>query len=164
MDAALDPSAWRDWFVATAGIGAALAGLVFVALSINLGAILKLPSVVGRGAESLVVLLSIAAVAVVGLWPADRTWVALGLLVVGVVAWAMVSYLALRPGAADGATAGQNASRIVLGQIATLPTILAGASLLVGAGPGLHLVVLGTLACIVSGVVGAWVLLVEILR
>jgi hypothetical protein len=38
---AYDPSEWTDLFVATAGASAALAGLVFVAVSINLERILS---------------------------------------------------------------------------------------------------------------------------
>lgn len=38
---AYDPSAWSDLFVATAGATAALSGLVFVAVSINIGRILE---------------------------------------------------------------------------------------------------------------------------
>ena len=45
---AYDASQWTDLFVASAGASAALAGLVFVAVSINVDRILKLEGVPGR--------------------------------------------------------------------------------------------------------------------
>jgi hypothetical protein len=164
MGSAYDPAAWSDWFVATAGIGAALAGLVFVALSINLREILRFGGVVERGAEALVMLLSIAVTAVVGLWPVDRDWVGLGLAFVGVAAWATAVTIFVRSGTLERSTTGQKVARVTLSQLATIPVALAGASLVVGIGPGLNLLVVATLGAIAAGVSGAWVLLVEILR
>src|SRR4051812_48838511 len=42
------PDGWHDFFVAMAGASAALAGLVMVALSVNIKAILALPSLPAR--------------------------------------------------------------------------------------------------------------------
>ena len=47
--AAYDVEPWSELFVATAGAGAALAGLVFVAVSINIDRILKLPGMPDAG-------------------------------------------------------------------------------------------------------------------
>jgi modulator of FtsH protease len=161
---AFDPEAWGEYFVATAGIGAALAGLVFVAFSINLREILRYPAVVGRGAESLLLLVSIALVAIVGLWPTEPRLVGVAVLVVGVVVWVGVVAILRSPVRGQGASRSQDARRIVLSQAATLPTIVAGASLALGAGPGLDPIVLGAAFSLAGGVIGAWVLLVEILR
>jgi hypothetical protein len=163
---ALDPVAWTDFFIATAGAGAALAGLVFVAFSINLREILKFPGLTGRGAESLILLLSPVFVAIVGLWPIGSTRVVgLVLTALGVAIWATVVFVIVRPGRdLQGATRNQFLSRVILSQLATLPTIVAGISLTIALGPGLHLLVLGTIASLAAGVIGAWILLVEILR
>jgi hypothetical protein len=52
----------------------------------------------------------------------------------------------------------------VAAQLATLPVIVAGASLLARSGGGLYWLVLGILLLLGVGVSYAWVLLVEILR
>jgi modulator of FtsH protease len=49
--------AWQTLFATQAGVGAALTGLVFVALSINLKQILALPSLAAQAGEALLLLL-----------------------------------------------------------------------------------------------------------
>lgn len=166
MNEGMLPDLWSAYFVATAGIGAALAGLVFVAFSLNLRAILAGPGVVGRGAEALILLVSPAFVAIVGLWPlhvVPRVGVAIA--VVGVVLWLMVTVIALRGRRQPSAVAGnRRIARIVLAQLGTLPIIIAGASLATGVGLGLDFLPPAALFAVSGGLIGAWVLLVEILR
>ncbi len=163
---AFDPVAWSDFFIATAGAGAALAGLAFVAFAINLREILKFPGLTGRGGESLILLLSPVFVAIVGLWPvASSRTVGIALLVLGVTFWVTVVLVILRPSRdRHGGTRNRYLTRVILGQLATLPTIVAGVSLALGLGPGLHFLMIGTIASLAAGVIGAWILLVEILR
>jgi hypothetical protein len=80
--AAYDVEPWSDLFVA----GAALAGLVFVAVSINIDRILALKGLAERGLETVVTLLVVVIVALAGLIPGQST-VALGveLLLIAVV-------------------------------------------------------------------------------
>ena len=56
-------------FVAEAGASAALAGLLFVALSINLERILKGTGLPGRAGEAIVLLLTVLVVSTFGLVP-----------------------------------------------------------------------------------------------
>ena len=46
--AAFTPTEWRDFFVGSVGASAALTGLLFVAISINLQQILRFPHLPGR--------------------------------------------------------------------------------------------------------------------
>jgi hypothetical protein len=48
--------------------------------------------------------------------------------------------------------------------VAVLPFLVAGVSLLLRAGGGLHWLVPGVVLCLVVAVLNAWVLLIEILR
>jgi modulator of FtsH protease len=166
MNYGFRPELWGDYFLATAGVGAALAGLVFVAFSINLRAILDAPGAVGRGAEALLQLVGPTFVAIVGLWPADTlSRIGLALAAVGIVLWVIATWIQvnwfLTPGTASRI---QRLSRVGIGQVATLPTIVAGVSVASGVGLGLDYLLIGVTASLAAGLTGAWVLLVEILR
>ena len=56
------------------------------------------------------------------------------------------------------------AGRVVITQVAVLPLLAGGASLLLRAGGGLYWLVPGIVLCLVVAVLDAWVLLIEILR
>ena len=64
-----DPVPWESFFVALAGAAAALVGLVFVALSINLTKVLGGRGLPERAAEAIVLLSSVLLVALLGLVP-----------------------------------------------------------------------------------------------
>ena len=53
MSTAYAPEEWKDLFVAMAGASAALAGLLFVAISINVDRIVKYEGLPERGLEAL---------------------------------------------------------------------------------------------------------------
>ena len=165
MDA-YSPGAWQSLFVAEAGASAALAGLLFVAISINLAGILQLPGLPGRGGEALALLVTVLAVSTLGLVPGQPPW-ALGaeLLGVGLVAWALLLAIhvqALRVRASP--RAGARIAGVVVAQAGILPFPAAGLTLLLQAGGGLYWLAGGIIACFVVAVVDGWVLLVEVLR
>src|ERR1700691_5869650 len=81
--------AWHDFFVALAGASAAPAGLLFVALSINIDRIIKMPWLPPRAAATMLLLVGGLIEALVALWPHSSLGV-LGIeeLVVSGVVWA----------------------------------------------------------------------------
>lgn len=162
---AYDASEWTELFVATAGASAALAGLVFVAVSINVDRIIKLPGIPERALETVLLLLSVVLVSVVGLIP-GQTANALGaeLLGLGIVLGSAIAVLATRSLADSQQPRPWRIARLVLLAAGTVPVVVGGASLLADAGGGLYWIVAGIVFAIAGGVGNAWVLLIEILR
>jgi modulator of FtsH protease len=165
------PGAWETFAAANAGAAAALAGLLFVGVTINVETIVASRRLTGRALEAFVLLTSVLIVSVLMLVPEiTETGLGIALVLVGVGFWLGVSVLHLRSlprfgGEADlGAPPGSNAGRIVAGQAATLPTIVAGATLLAGCGGGLYWLVGGVVFSYLAALANAWVLLIEIRR
>ena len=162
--AAYDPSAWSELFVATAGAAAAPAGLVFVAVSINIGRILELAGVPERGLQTVLLLLGAVVVSLFGLVPQEPGTFGVELLVVGAT---LLGFLAVSARASLTGTRGHPvwlASRALAVLPGSAAYVVGGISLLTRAGGGLAWVVAGIVGALVGAVVNAWVLLVEILR
>jgi len=98
---------WTDFFVAEVGAAAALAGLLVVAMSINIKEIMALPTLPPRAAQTLIIIAAALVLASLGLFPRQSLaafgWEA---VVTGIV-------VALT-GALDTATKGQKDERIFL--------------------------------------------------
>ncbi len=161
---AYDPSAWTDFFVASAGASAALTGLVFVAVSINIERILEIRGAPDRAWATLLLLLGVVVVSLLALVPGlSRT--ALGLLLLGqALVWTVgVAVLSTR------IVSGINRPDWLFGRLfplflGTVPFVIGGVSLLAESGGGLYWTMAGIIGATVGAVMTAWVLLVEILR
>ncbi len=164
MNAAFDPSAWSNFFVAEAGAAAALTGLVIVAISINVRIIVTTRLLSGRALETVALLAGILLLSTLGLVPGQPPSV-FGCECLGV-------------GMVMGLTTGAILFRVrkihhpqelrwlrrVLNLGASLPILAAGASLLAGTGGGLYWLVPGVIVALIGGIINSWVLLVEVLR
>jgi hypothetical protein len=163
--AAYDPSAWSELFVATAGACAALAGLVFVAVSINVERILAFEGLPERGLETVLLLLGAVVMSIAGLIPGQST-TALGveMLSLSVLNAGVISRLSMRSLPPGVEPRRWIASRVMLRAIGTVPFIIGAVTLLAEAGGGLYWTAAGIVGATVGAVLNAWVLLVEILR
>jgi len=162
---AYDPTEWHDLFVATAGASAALAGLVFVAVSINIERILKFPGLPERALETVLLLLGVLLVSIVGLIP-SQSHVALGaeLLLVSLVIGGVIARLPTIHETGGAKPRAWIWGRWAVRVAGTVPLIVGGASILIESGGGLYWVVAGIVFAVVGAISNAWVLLVEILR
>jgi len=156
---------WSNYFIAQAGASAALAGLLFVALSINIEHILKSPWLPPRAAATMVLLVGSLVEALVALWP-HETLVVIGAeeLVASVVVWAFVLRLMVA-GAPPKEYAAPTRLGNAIAQLATLPAIGGAVAIVAfGATGGTYAIAFAMLMAIVVAFLNSWVLLVEILR
>jgi hypothetical protein len=161
---------WGELFLAAAGATAALSGLIFVGLSVNIKTVLDIDRRVGsnfltgRAIEALVALLSVLVVSLVALTP---TIAADSLAAVILVTAAISTISPLRALSAawarrelEVATAGRVLAALAL----TASLVLAGATLAAGSGGGLNWLPVAFVLAVAVASINAWVLLVEVLR
>jgi hypothetical protein len=162
---------WHDFLLAAAGAAAVLAGLVFVGVSINLDTIMSNPgySLADRALEALVLLVAVLIATILLLVPAQGMVLAgAEVLAVGLVDWAVVviiQVLVLRNWRSlEPAFRWHFVPRVLLCQVATLPIVAAGVSVMGWGVGGLYWLVAGVVLSFLVAVLDAWVLLVEIHR
>jgi modulator of FtsH protease len=157
-------AAWHDFFMAAVGASAALLGLLFVSLSINIQTILKYPYLPGRAAATLGILLVVLVVCFFGLAPNESTttfgWVTVAVSSVSAAQTLWTSERRRRSGDRLTWTLGSLAQLL----LPVLAIFGGGVSLLAGGGGGIYWILVGTALVFISASINAWVLLVEILR
>ncbi len=167
---AYDPETWHDLFVAAAGSAAALSGLIFVAVSINLRDILAVEKkngssyLTGRALESLVALLIVLGISLVGLDPSiGRVAFAASLLVCAVGS-------AISPARATSAYRSSRVKpiafnlRLFLALLLVAAYAVSGVTLLAQGGGGLQWLPFAFILAVSIAASNAWILLVEVLR
>ena len=161
---AYEVAEWHELLVASAGAAAALAGLVFVAVSINVERILHLEGLPERALQTVLLLLGAVIVSLFGLIPQSTAALGVVLLATGL---ALTGFFAATSRTTLKDTRGHSGwllSRLVATVPGYVPYVVAGVSLLVEAGGGLRWLAAGIIGALIGAVVNAWELLVEILR
>jgi hypothetical protein len=161
-----DPATWTAFFTAITGAAAALAGLLFVAVSINLDNILKsttLPP--ARAAETLATLVFVMISSALALVPQDVQLLGAEILVIAVPLTAITvrTQLKFQRQKPDSPLM-WSVSRAAASGVALVPGMIAGVSLAAHWSGGLYWLVPTALLGIAGSVYSAWVLLVEIVR
>lgn len=162
---AYDPERWHDLYVAMAGAAAALAGLLFVAVSINLADILKSPALPRRALEALLIMLSVVLVSIFVLTPGQPPQL-LGaeIALVGSLFGIGTLVSRLRTARPPGDKLIWTTIPALQLVLTFLPMVVSGISLAVESGGGLYWLVPALAFGFVTAITSAWVLLVEILR
>jgi hypothetical protein len=169
--AAYDPSQWTDFALAQLGASAALLGLVFVGLSINLRDVIGSRQLVNRALEAVIALGSVLLTATAVLTPdQSRGALAAEVLVIAGVTFSSTFRLQIgaglvvaRPGE-PGPPRSSIMTRRILGLGAPLLLAVAGVTLAAQAGGGLYWWPTAIVAAYLGALANAWVLLIEILR
>ncbi|GAA4154811.1 hypothetical protein GCM10022286_02850 [Gryllotalpicola daejeonensis] len=167
---AYEPDAWHEFFIGSAGGVAALSGLIFVAVSVNLREIFAAEKeeggrfLTGRAIEALVALLLALVISMVGLAPEIAPWV-LGTFVLLAAAASAISPLRMIVTARSARSRQKGgASRLVMATAFFVVLLVAGISIIVQAGGGLYWLPVAFVIGVMVAAVNAWVLLVEVLR
>jgi hypothetical protein len=85
---------WENFFIAEVGASAALLGLIFVGVSINLTRILSIPGLPNRALLALIILLTILIVFSLLLIPGQTLiFTGIEILIVGLIVWFISSSL-----------------------------------------------------------------------
>lgn len=166
MSTAYATGAWAGFGEAVATAAAALAGLLFIAISINLRRILKLPGLPSRAAAMLILFGTALVEAVLVVVPGQaRIALGLELLATALVLGGAQVYLDLTTERGEEETpARRMTGRILPAYISCGCLAIAGATLIAQAGGGLYWLVPSVIAAIAFGLANVWVLLVEIQR
>jgi hypothetical protein len=157
---------WANFFIAEVGASAALAGLVVVAISINLARILSFPQLPARAAESLLMLTGALMLASLGLMPGlSLAMFGIEVLTIGLVIVVVTLNNQLKSfQPVEGLTRFKRILRAAVSVAVGLPLLVSGVLLLLGFGGGLYWAGVGVLIALAAGVWNAWVLLIEIMR
>lgn len=152
--------------IAQVGASAALTGLIFVSVSINLTKIIGLTLLPSRALTSLLMLLTVLVVSSLMLVPGQPLrLIGTEVLVLAVVVWYLIVRLE-RVSWRDAAPEHRRHVRrmIIVDQVALVPYFVAGILTLAAKERGLYWLVPAILLSFVKALMDAWVLLVEINR
>jgi hypothetical protein len=160
---AYDPAAWHDFFVTAGTAAAALTGLLFVALSIQLDRILGHPEHRFRARGNFFGLTVVMVMALVVLMPTlSARWLGVALIVpnvaaAGVNAWHIRRVL---PTFFGGSIIFP--LRVALSYVLLLMGLVGGVSVMLGAGGGLMWPATESVGMLLIALLGAWSLLVGV--
>jgi modulator of FtsH protease len=154
------PELWHDFFLATSGASAALAGLLFVAISLHIEAIASDPEYRGISRGSLLGLVNVLVVSLVPLVVQPAGWLGRELVAIGAASIAAVAAYQL----AATWRRGVHVRRSILlrtgfGSLLSIGGIVAGLSIAVEVGPGLYIIATLLVVVLLWSLWDAWVLL-----
>lgn len=162
---------WYGFFAAQVASTAALAGLLFVALSVNITRVLQFAWLPARAAQTLIVLMGALAISSLLLFPAaEGRFVTSAVLGVSTLTYLITCRFSdvfakippqwrARPDYRRAASV-----NLVASQLATLPGLVGSVLLFLGLANGYEWIACGVILALGFGLLNSWVLLVEILR
>ena len=165
-----NPQGWGDLFLASAGATAALSGLIFVGLSVNIKTVLEIDQRVGsnfltgRAIEALTALLDVLGISLVALTPTIAPGVLAGFIALVAMTSAISPAFAIRASLVQGTMTAATVIRVLIALALTAALALAAVTLAAGYGGGLSWLPVAFVLAVLVAAINAWVLLVEVLR
>jgi modulator of FtsH protease len=153
---------WANFFIATATVSAALSGLIYVGISINLHKVLQIVGAPERAWNALTLLLAMMLFSLLMLVPGeahlDLGWEILG---VGILACALIAV----PGfSANARKSHKNYASVLVDLVATILYVVAGGLIIAGQMNGVYLLVPAFALSLWKALWDAWILMIEINR
>ncbi len=156
---------WANFFIAEVGASAALTGLVAVAISINLSRILSFASLPGLAASALILLGGVLVLTSVALVPHQPMLVfGLETFLIALAMLFVPLLIQVRSWKIEPMPRPRTVIRTVTNGAPGGALLIASILLILGHPSGLYWVAAGAILSLISGVLIAWVLLIEILR
>jgi len=156
-----------NFFITAAGASAALAGLVFVALSVNIQNILRAPQLPTRAGATIAMLILILVCSMVTLVPQPPRPLGLEITAFALFGFYLQIVSARRSFLAQAVARRplwEGLLNAATGQVQVLPFLAGGILVFLDSPRGLYWVAAGCISVFVFSVLNSWVLLVEILR
>jgi modulator of FtsH protease len=155
----------HEFFVATAGAAAALAGLIIVAMTVSVDLIVKLPGMTSRAATAIGLLIATTIISLAGLidqeeWAFGIEALIAAVAVIGLSIDSMVRVIAGRGASTLSGAIFKTAIGVVPGVLLAVGAVV----VLAGTSPAAVWFGIGAMLAILVAVLNAWVMLVEIKR
>lgn len=157
--------AWKDFGVAMAGVSGALAGLLIVAMSVNIEVVIASKSLPARAGASIATLVLTAIAACLLLVPGVSGQVyGVAVLVGTAIVWLFEANAIRRVVSSASPGAPSRSGVIASGLLPLVAFTIGGVLLAAGLAAGMVGVLVGCILAIASGVLISWVALVEVRR
>jgi hypothetical protein len=154
------PDQWHDYFITVGGAAAALTGLVFVAMSLNLSAFALDATHRYRAVGTLAGFTAIFATCGLGVMGGqDHRAVGLEWLIVSAVAAVVYVYGYVQALRCGGSSVGLRSARLVSGTALHVVEVIGAALLLSGHLAGLYVAAISMLSLLAFMISGAWLLI-----
>jgi hypothetical protein len=159
---------WHDFFMTIAQVGATLAGLLFVGLTISLPHVLGVRGYLSRAFAALFLQFEMLVIGLSGLVPRQPAWLlGVELVVAGLAFFIGIAVFAWNFPEDGQSVLGSRAPRMVRVVLSTGGTpfpVLAGIGVIAGRPEALYLLVPAAIGCLYLSIGNAWVFAVEIPR
>jgi hypothetical protein len=159
-----DQATWSGFAGTLGAIAGALAGLLFVAVSIKSELLSASRNLSSRAAQSLCLFMTNVVVALIVAAPRPRVALGVELLLLAVSSGLLMLVLDRRAGHAAEKSVTRYLERFSPNTLTPLLIGVGGVTLLLQAGGGLYWLIAAAVASLLGGVVGSWLFLVKLSR